>query len=247
MLTHAPLARVVAQVRWPDLTNFSVDGAASRIAESLGSEYPLRRQENEVQVVFTQAGTTEESRGTIYRFLSADETWSLAVGANFLALETTAYTNHRDFVVRIVGGLREVLEGANVPHFSRIGYRYTNRIFGADDLAALNERFTPAVLAGHNASPENGVLVHSVTESVYRVEGAHLMVRSAQLGPNESIDPTLASVSEESWILDLDSYEEGRFSTDLGSVREQLTRLSGMGSKHFTDVVTEEFYERYNS
>ncbi|GAA1512016.1 hypothetical protein GCM10009690_13780 [Brevibacterium permense] len=88
--------------------------------------------------------------------------------------------------------------------------------------------------------------MHSMTESVYRVESSFLLVRSARLGEGQSIDPTLSPVDEPSWILDLDAYEEGRLDSERGAVQTQLYRLSGIASNHFGDVVTERFYERYD-
>nr|WP_281063490.1 TIGR04255 family protein [Brevibacterium permense] len=246
-MKNPPLARVLAQVRWPDLTAFDLDQVVARIVDDLGSVYPFKREETEFEVVVNQSGgVQEQSRGRIVRFFSGDERWSLAVGLNFIALESTDYTNHGDFVARLLAGLDIVNECATIPRFSRIGYRYTNRIVGQTDLSSLEEHFVPAVLGGHSVSPRRADLVHSMTESVYRVESSFLLVRSARLGEGQSIDPTLSPVDEPSWILDLDAYEEGRLDSERGAVQTQLYRLSGIASNHFGDVVTERFYERYD-
>lgn len=55
-LKNPPLARVLAQIRWPDLTTFDLDQAASRIVEDLGTVYPFKREETEVEVLFNQSG-----------------------------------------------------------------------------------------------------------------------------------------------------------------------------------------------
>lgn len=247
-LKNPPLARVLAQIRWPDLTTFDLDQVAVRIVEDLGTVYPFKREETEVEVLVNQSGGAQEQRrGRIMRFFSGDEKWSLSVGLNFIALESTDYTNHNDFVDRLLAGLDAVTECATIPAFSRIGYRYTNRIVGQTDLSLLEKHFVPAVLGGHLASPENADLVHSMTESVYRVEPSFLLVRSARLGAGQPIDPTLSPVDEPSWILDLDAYEEGRLDSTRGTVQSELNRLSGIASNHFRTVVTDRFYERYDS
>ncbi|WP_166827569.1 TIGR04255 family protein [Brevibacterium limosum] len=247
-LKNPPLARVLAQVRWPDLTSFDLQRVTSRISENLGVAYPFIREESEVEVVVTQSGVAEQkSRGRIARFFSGDEKWSISVGRNFMALESTDYTNHDDFVDRLLDGLSAVHDGVTIPRFSRIGYRYTNRIVGKADLDLLEAHFVPAVLGGHTASPANADLVHSMTESVYRVELAYLLVRSARLGAGQSIEPTLPPVDEPSWILDLDAYEEGHLVVNRDEVRKKLIHLSGIASNHFSDVVTSQFYERYDS
>lgn len=247
-LKNPPLARVLAQIRWPDLTTFDLDQVVAHIVKNLGPVYPFKHEETEVEVLVNQSGgAQEQSRGKIVRFFSGDEQWSLAVGLNFIALESTDYTNHNDFVDRLLVGLDAVNECATIPRFSRIGYRYTNRIVGQADLNLLEEHFVSAVLGGHLVSPVDADLVHSMTESVYRVDSSYLLMRSARLGNGQSIDPTLRPVDEPSWILDLDAYEEGRLDNERGTVQAQLNRLSGIASNHFRGVVTDQFYERYDS
>jgi len=235
----------LVQVRWPELSSFDLENVASAIARQLSDSFPLKRRDSEVQLVFTPAGPQQQANGFVHRLTSAADDWTLSVGASFIALETSAYRGHDDFLARLRGALAALSESAKIPVITRIGYRYTNRIVGADDLAHLSERFAPSVLGGLGVAPTGSVLVHTITESVYRFDPAFLLVRSAQVGANESIDPTLAPVDEMSWILDLDAYDESRVGFSIDSICEQANNLSAIASDQFHALTTDEFTKRY--
>lgn len=246
LLSEAPLARVLVQVRWPELSNFDLENVAVTMARRLSDTFPLKRRDSEVQLVFTPAGPQQQANGFVHRLTSAAGDWAISVGESFIALETSAYQGHDDFIDRLRSALEALVESAKIPVVARIGYRYTNRITGADDLARLSERFKPSVLGGVGDAPEGSALVHSITESVYRLDTASLLVRSAQVGENESIDPTLAPVSEKSWILDLDAYDESpRVGFTVDAVCERAKELATIASAQFHAVTTAEFTKRY--
>lgn len=245
LLSDAPLARVLVQVRWPELTDFRLEDVANGMARQLGSEYPLKRRDIELQVVFTPAGPQQQSNGFVHRFASAAEDWTVSIGSSFLAIEANDYQGHEELIGRLSKALTALAESSSIPIIDRVGYRYTNRIVGSDDLALLNERFSPTVLGAIGAAPEGYELVHSITESVYKVDSFFLLVRSAQVGASETIDPTLPPVAEKSWILDLDAYDESRVDFNVSTMVEMATRLSGVASNHFHSLTTPKFVERY--
>lgn len=245
LLSDAPLARVLVQVRWPELTDFRLEDVANGMARQLGSEYPLRRRDAELQVMFTPAGPQQQSNGFVHRFASAAEDWTVSIGSSFLAIETNGYKGHEELIERLSKALTALEENSSIPIINRVGYRYTNRIVGENDLARLNERFSPSVLGAIGTAPEGYDLAHSITESVYKVDSSFLLVRSAQVGANETIDQTLAPVAEKSWILDLDAYDESRIEFRVSAVAEMATKLSGVASNHFHSLTTQKFRERY--
>lgn len=245
-LSDAPLVRVLCQVRWPQLANFNLDETTQALARSLGGTYPLMSRQNEIQVVITPTGARQEPSGYVSRFATADEDSIVSVGSTFLALETTIYKGHADFVEHIRKALGALVESASIPHWNRLGYRYTNRIVGKTDLSRLEERFHPRVLGGATSSPPSHQLMHSITESVYRADSAFVLVRSAWVGPGKSIDPTLASVDENSWVLDIDAYYEAKSSSFIpDDIAAKAIELSSIAHEQFSSVVTDKFYERY--
>ena len=246
-LSRSPLVRVLAQVRWPELGGFNIDIVASDVGRGLADEFPLVAKQNENQVVLTPDGVHQQTTGVIHRFTSIDDAWTVSLGKTFVALETIAYAGHDDFISRLERVLSVLSATASIPRWSRIGYRYTNRLVGADDLAALQDYFLPSVLGGLPAAGDKFELIHSITESVYRVDDSTLLVRSARLGAGASIDPTLPPVEGDSWVLDLDGFDEANsvqlFSPEV--VARRANELSRVAYAHFRTVIQDRFIERF--
>ncbi|MET3769365.1 uncharacterized protein (TIGR04255 family) [Marisediminicola sp. UYEF4] len=245
ILMNSPLARVLVQIRWPMLTSFNLDGVASAMSRALGAPYPLMSRQAEMQVTFTSTGLQEQQTGHIIRFTSVDEAWNISLGNNFLALDTNQYEGHTDFIERLRVVLDALTEVASIPLTERIGYRYTNRVTGKADIDSVPARFAPSVLGGMGAAVSDHTLLHTITETVFSAEDALLLIRSARVRANESIDPSLPPVDEDSWILDLDAYEEQRTPFDVARIADRCEKLAGIAHQHFNEVVTEKFYERY--
>lgn len=246
-LSRSPLVRVLTQVRWPELGGFNIDAVALGVGRGLADDFPFVARQNENQVILTPDGVHQQTTGVIHRFTSVDEGWTVSLGKTFVALEATAYTGHADFVGRLERVLTVLSEVASIPRWSRIGYRYTNRLEGADDLGALQEYFLPSVLGGLPAATHDVELVHSITESLYRVDESMLLVRSARLGGGSSIDPTLPSVAGDSWVLDLDAFDEPKsmqpFAPDV--VVRRAGELSRVAYSNFCAVIQDRFVERF--
>ncbi len=245
-LEHAPLARVLCQARWPQVSGFQPAIVADRLADAIGDAYPVREDQQELQVTITPQGVTSGVGGTLFRFLSKDRSWAATLHESFLALETSRYIDHRDFITRFGVVFDSLLAAVpRLPYIARLGYRYTNRIVEADDLERLAEYFVPGIL-GSLAEGRPPNLVHSINESVYR-DGEHfLQVRSAMVGPNAAIEPTLPPVDSPSWVLDLDAYDEGPMSGySVDNVRGQATELADRARLHFRSLITPAFEERF--
>lgn len=246
-LSQSPLVRVLTQVRWPELGGFNVDAVAAAVGVGLAEDYPLVAKENENQVILTPEGMHQQVTGVIHRFTSIDEAWTVSLGKTFLGLDSTAYTDHADFVARLEKVLVVLASASSIPKWSRIGYRYTNRLIGDNDLNSLEDYFEPSVLGGLPSASDDIALVHSISESLYRVDGAMLLARSARLGPGASIDPTLPPVEGDSWVLDLDAFEEASsvqpFTPE--SVAARAGELSRVAYKHFNSVIKNGFIERF--
>lgn len=246
VLANAPLIRVLCQVRWPELANFSLDETSKSLARRLGDIYPLLTKQTEMAVMLTPAGIKQQDAGYISRFATPDGKWVVSVGNTFVALETSAYPGHTVFINRLRAILDALRESASIPFWNRLGYRYTNRIVGEEELSHLSERFEPSVLGGATSTPPHHELVHSITESVYRVNSDLVLVRSARVGPGQSIDPSLPGVDSPSWILDLDAYHEGNAEAFSPSeIVARATELAEIAHKQFSAVVKDEFYVRY--
>lgn len=245
-LSHAPLSRVLCQVRWQKLTKFDLKQTSRDIAELIGDSYPFSDERQEAVLTVGLTGVQQTPGGAIYRFQSADGTWAVTLGEVFLALETSAYEGHHDFVSRLAVVIDALGQVARIPGLQRIGYRYTNRIEDPRDMQELESLFRPSILGGIAQGANLAAVVHTVTETVLKVDDSFLTVRSALLEPNATIDPTLPPLERKSWLVDLDSFVESGATIPLSRVGEEAERLSARASDHlFTSLVTELFMERF--
>jgi uncharacterized protein (TIGR04255 family) len=247
VLTNAPLVRVLCQVRWPRLAKFDLEAVSQVLAETVGDLYPLVDKKREIEIVMTGEGLQQNPSGDIYVLRSADGTWTVSLGDTFLALETSSYVGHEDFLGRL-GSLLDVLSAnARIPAWQRLGYRYTNRIVGEGDLNELSKWFSQGAL-GIDATEVLGLRrAQSVSESVFVDDtGGRLLLRSAHLPANASVDPSLPAVTEASWVLDIDAFDERTVQGfDAHQILQVAAQLSNRGHEAFWGLVTPEFTERF--
>lgn len=244
-LANAPLVRVLAQLRWPRFAGFVLDDAANALGMRVAREFPLRSVQVESQITLGVDGIHHAPGGQLHRFSSLDEKWSATLGETFLSLETNAYETHEDFIARLTRVVASLSEVASIPVWDRLGYRYTNRLADDDDLNRLGEYLKPGVLGGHANEGESGELVHSITESLYSLASAKLLVRAALIPPRASVDPTIDPVEGRSFILDLDAFAEARTVFTVEGLEEQATALSAIATDHFFRSITPNFLERF--
>lgn len=243
----SPLIRVLSQLRWPVMSGFSLDSVADEFAGRIGKDYPLREKGQELGFLLTPEGVTQQSGGILHRFLDGDRQWTVTFAATFITLETTAYSSHEDFIPRFVAVVRELKGYLPLQRWDRFGYRYTNRFNDESDLASLRELFNPAVL-GTLALDFGDNIVHSVAETVYEGQEASLLVKSAYLPPNASIETTIPPVPGRAWLLDLDAFANGPSSAfDDSDVDKQANLLAKKAHDFFEKVTTDEYRSRFAS
>jgi uncharacterized protein (TIGR04255 family) len=227
------------------MTAFDHDAVADKLAVQLAKDYPLREKAQESAFLLTPEGVTQQAGGTLHKFRDGDDKWSVTFGATFLTLETSAYTSHNDFIPRLVSLIHGLKEFLPLQRWDRFGYRYTNRISDEDDMKSLDKLFVPEVL-GTLGLDFGDRVVHNVSETVFEGTDASLLVKSAFLPPNASIEPTLAPIPGNAWILDLDSFINGP-STAFGDaeIEKQATTLSLTAHEFFGKVITDDYRARF--
>src|SRR5688572_6791697 len=102
-LGRAPLARVLAQVKFPRLAALvSGADAANAYAAVMRAEYPILEEEREVGVIFSpEGGMSEAPASRRWKLRSADEMWQLTLTETFLAIDTASYIDREDFSTRL--------------------------------------------------------------------------------------------------------------------------------------------------
>lgn len=240
------LIRVLSQVRWPEMSGFALEDVADRVALGIGAQYPLRERGQELSLLMTPEGVTQQAGGTLHRFADANGKWFVTLAATFVTLETSAYVSHHDFISRLVAVVGEVRRYLPLHRWDRFGYRYTNRfIEDGDDNQSFRKFFNPAVL-GTLALDFGDNIIHSVGETVYEGKEASLLVKSAYLPAGASIDATISPVAGQSWLLDLDAFATGpstAFNDD--EIHQQANLLAKKARDFFDKVTTDEYRARF--
>lgn len=246
-LSKSPLVRVLCQIRWPELAAFDAAAVSSDLGKLISSSYPLLSKDQEQGITVSPNGAVQTMSGQTFRYSSVDGSWRVGLGATFLAIETSKYSNHGEFLARLVDLVGSLLTVSSIPVYDRIGYRYTNRLSDVADLESLTDYFDPSVLGGLVLQNQTFSLMHSISESLFRVDdGAMLLVRSAWLKNGGTVDPTLPHVEGDSWVLDLDAFDETAYvSFSPESVSTRASQLAKVAYTHFAAAIKDPFIERF--
>lgn len=247
-LAGAPLIKVVCQVRWPMITAFesSAEEILKHVGKAVAPRFPVTRRQKEVNYVIGPGGVSQQTGNEIFQYLSSDDNWTLALSSSFLALETTAYNSQDDFCERFRFVLETLQEVCQIPYVDRIGYRYVNRVAGRENVDQIHETINEAVRGG-GAVPKgkDSEMIQTLTETVYKVRENKLLARWAVLPQGVTVDPSIPASDEPSWVLDLDSYREGRMSSSTAEVIAIMRDLSDTGYRFFRWAVNESFLRRF--
>ncbi|MGK9148260.1 TIGR04255 family protein [Plantibacter flavus] len=250
-LDRAPLVRVLCQVQWPEHTLLSTrfSAVADEIGTSLSDQYPLSPVGQGIAFELdTLTGQVRPQAAPVIRqWVSVDDAWSVYFAPTFITLENReAYTSREDMTQRFARILDVVSELTSLPAAQRIGWRYVNRISERPDYDDLANLVQATVLgAGAVPAPDHVQLVHSFSESLFRSGRGTLLAKWGFMPPNSTHDASLIAVPSESWILDLDAYDEGRTAFVPEQLLERLEGLTGLAYNFFRWSVKDSFIERF--
>jgi len=213
-LPQAPLARVLAQVRFPTILAIRDPDRVAVLQEALRETYPNLSQEDVHSIELGGGETPNVRQGLIWRLADRenDHLWRVSLGVDFVALETSHYGSRADFLARLSKVLAAVEELFKPASASRFGLRYIDRLTGAA-VERIGELIHAEIL-GMLQPPQNldpslrESVIHQIAEAQFRgPDGARIQGRWGKLPANATHDPnTLAPVAEPSWVLDLDMF-----------------------------------------
>lgn len=248
-LTHAPLALVLCQIRWPELNHLQGD-LLSPIAQNFGTAldaYPVISHMQETGYMITPEGFTPQPGDKIYQWHSTDNTWHISLSRRFATLYCTNYTSFADFLERLGSILRALEEHAKILLIERVGVRYVNQVVDSRIIQDISRYVRPEVLGypGLSGKTGNTRLVSSANQAQYAVDDAALQVRSGLVPPGETVDPAVAPMDGGSWVLDLDASFDGMEVFDVASILAKASRLSDVCYDFFKYVSTENFLKEF--
>lgn len=258
-LAHAPLVRVLAQLRFPGAISTLKYGSSAieRLAAPLTNiGYPLLEEEQQVTLQITADGVTQVPAGRLWSFRSGDQAWQINLSPEFITLHTSAYGGRDDFVARLES-LLEVVSGVMAPPgVNRIGFRYINQIAPAtpEDIASL---IRPQLLGGLAVPQGSARLAASLSEAMFSFDagstaapgaiGDGLQARWGLLAGGVTLEPSLRPADVPSWVLDLDSFRHSNEAFESAALARGVHTLSMRAYRFFRWAVTEAFLERFGA
>lgn len=247
-LPGAPLVRVIAQVRFPLVASVESQEFIAPFQEAIRKEYPVLRQERAQSIFVGPKGATPLAESKVWRFSDSTRGWRATLAPDFVALESTAYTNRTDMLNRFGRLLKATESHVNPQIVDRVGVRYIDRIVGAQ-LENINAMLRPEI-AGVLGAGFGSSAVHALSESVFLIPGGarRLLARWGLVAEGATFDANaLEAIEQKSWILDLDVFDEESRpfeTTRLVGLAEEFAKVS---YTFFRWAVTEAFLREYGA
>jgi uncharacterized protein (TIGR04255 family) len=250
-LRHAPLVRVLAQVRHPALRALSGEQAeftALNVSARLSDAYPIFEVARESAIVVTSNGVTEtnELATPIWRLRNPDENWQISFTKDFIAIETKAYAGRTEFCDRLREALLTYQEVVRPPSIIRVGVRYTNRLVADEHLSRLADLVRGELLGPAVAELPAGVnLAHSFGQAQYGLPDGGSLLNWGILPPNSTFDASIPPIPGRSWLLDIDCFSIARSAFDASVASDLARQLATRAYAHFRWSVTEGFIRAF--
>lgn len=239
-LKDAPLVRVIAQLRFPEILSVEQRDFVAPFQEAIRAMYPILRQEQTQGFVLGLAAKAHSA----WRFSDSTGHWRVSLTPDFLALETTQYLSRHDFFGRLKVLAQALDEHLKPGQLDRLGVRYIDRITGdaVDDIAKLVRPEVRGILGTAAAAHAT----HALSESAFEVDGAGVRARWGVLPAGATVDPSaIEPAQEKSWVLDIDMFSAAPMPFEVDHVMAEANRYAERVYTIFRWAVTDEFLARY--
>lgn len=247
-LDAAPLVLVLCQVRWPQLS--SLQGDLRHIVEVFGKhlpDYPLYASSSEVSFDLTPAGPIQTPDTQIHHWSRADRSSTVTLSPNFVTLAVREYGGYDSFEHQLAGVLSAVLDTVAPPLFDRVGVRYINRISDPAQVENIDQLVSSELL-GHQAlriANDEVELLQAVNQSLFKVGEGYLQARSGIIPQGETVDQAIPPLQQSSWVLDIDSFQQGEAVFGTEAVLARAGALSDAAYDFFKLVIKEAFVDEF--
>lgn len=245
-LPDAPLVRVIAQVRFPQVLSIEKRDFVAPFQEAIRAQYPVLRAEQTQGLLVSPQGASSMPPQVIWRFADIEGNWRVSLAPDFVAIETTAYESRKDFFERFEAIVQALAEQVSPRIVDRIGVRYIDRITG-DALKDISSLVRQEVL-GIVATAVAEHVRHTLNESLFTVPepAAQLLTRWGLLPKDGTVDPAaIEPLSEPSWILDLDMFRPEPRAFDPAEVVADARSYAERIYTFFRWAVTDDFLRLY--
>lgn len=243
-LQAAPLVRVIAQLRFPEILSVEQRDFVAPFQEATRDTYAVLRQEQTHGILMGPGGIAPAKPKIAWRFSDSSGAWRVSLTSEFLALETTRYVSRSDFFSRLRFLADAVLEHIGPSQLDRLGVRYIDRITGSevDAIASLVRPEVRGIVGTSIASQA----VHTISESLFELTDARMLARWGCLPAGQTVDPSaIEPLAEKSWILDLDMFSTAPMPFAVDQVISEAQRYAERIYTVFRWAVTDEFLIRF--
>jgi len=241
-LAKAPLARVVAQVRFPEILSVQDRSFVAPFQELIRKEYPIAR--NDVINTFV-IGPQRMVSSTVWRYLDTTQSWRVSMSDTFLSLETTKYTSRKDFIERFGFLLTALAKTISPSHCARVGIRYVDQV-SLPDGESMKDMLRPEMAGVRDVV---GATNHLLSEFEAETKEGGVVVRWGHMPADGTHDPDIMpAISTASWFLDVDSYkfdESEMFPFEPEKISEVVFGLASRAYTIFLWSVNETFLVKY--
>lgn len=245
-LSPAPLVKVLAQLRFPPVASIAKQSYIGPFQEQLREQYPILRPESYIAAAANSEGVVSQHSMTVWRLQDMEQSWSVVLGTDFVAVETVAYESRDDLIGRLLevfGALCSLADPQPVLIFDRLGIRYINRLTGTD-VGQLAMWVQPELQGPLSIPlPRGAKFVSAIGQTHFEFDGPQMQARWGKLPPAGFFLPGVDAVDEESWILDIDVFFEGPTSFDPSDAAESARGAAKHAYGFFRWAMSEEFIE----
>lgn len=219
LLENDQLAQVICQIRFSPVLRVRQDDAVIPFQETIRQTYPRYGKQQGVHVLLTPTGIQQQTaEDPQHRFEDTDGIFRAVLAADFIALETTSYSDIGDFADRISTLAAAVHEHYAPAEIQRVGLRFINelRFTAADPKTEMIDAIEPTLL-GAAGAPELADVVHG-SQQVLELHGEdrRMLVRHGYQTGGTTVDPTSAlaggtpraELNQPFYLLDIDVFAE---------------------------------------
>lgn len=251
-LDNAPLARVIAQVRFSEVLAIETAETASKFQAAIGHTYGVLTREQgfsgQLLISPMQMGMPIQPRAmTHWRFTDrpAEWQWRVTLTSQFLTLEVSRYTSRTEFFQRFEM-LLEALQVLVKPAMTlRLGVRYINQVKGKelDDIAQLVHPQVAGLLVTDMADQVS----HIQSETLLSVpqEACQIAMRSGLIPKDAIVEGLDRPLNEEWFLLDFDVFDDKAKGFDAQQTAVRAKAFAQRSYGLFRWAVTDEFLRRF--
>lgn len=247
-----PLHLVLCQLRFPSDLKIEM-GMTAGFQDIVGSQFPFADDDTDGSELPIPEEMSDKFPDELlqslsaainrrFQFKTADRIWTISLTRNFVALETSKYSNWEEFREYLQLMLSALSQSYRVPFFTRIGLRYVNVI--DRDTLQLSECDWHELLAdfivGSLVLEKEGCSIPERKETfLVELENSEDVVR-VQHG---IFTDTAGTSTRDVYILDNDFYTRDGILTEVGSVITKTNKFNLENRRLFRSCIKSRLHD----